>query len=114
MLADVAVSAIRAMAIRPDAGPVGIVGLCVNGSLALEVARQLRQSGANIVFTAAIDSWAPGYFQTLPRRHQRLWIAERKMKRVAYFIRKLLSGRMRPMATATTSVAAMMVRRTPR
>jgi thioesterase domain-containing protein len=95
-LADVAVSAIRAMAIRPDAGPVGIVGLCVNGSLALEVARQLRQSGANIVFTAAIDSWAPGYFQTLPRRRQRLWIAERKMKRFAYFIRKLLSGRMRP------------------
>lgn len=95
-LEDIAASAIRAMAIRPDAGPVGIVGLCVNGSLALEVARQLRQSGANIVFTAAIDSWAPGYFQTLPRRHQRLWIAERKMKRVAYFLRKLLSGRMRP------------------
>ena len=95
-LEDVAASAIRAMDIRPDAGPVGIVGLCVNGSVALEVARQLRQSGVDVAFTAAIDSWAPGYFQTLPWLNKRLWIAERRIKRVAYFARKLLSGRMRP------------------
>lgn len=93
---DVAAAAIRAMDIRPDAGPVGIVGLCVNGSVALEVARQLRQSGVNVAFTAAIDSWAPGYFRSLPWLHKRLWMTERRIKRVAYFVRKLLSGRMRP------------------
>lgn len=94
-LEDVAASAIRAMDIRPDAGPVGIVGLCVNGSVALEVARQLRQSGVDVAFTAAIDSWAPGYFRSLPWLHKRLWMTERRIKRVAYFVRKLLSGRMR-------------------
>jgi len=95
-LEDIAASAIRAMDIRPDAGPVGIIGLCVNGSVALEVARQLRQSGVTVAFTAAIDSWAPGYFRTLPWLNKRLWIAERRIKRLAYFVRKLLSGRMRP------------------
>lgn len=94
-LKDVAASAIRAMDIAPGESSIGIVGLCVNGSLAMEVTRQLRCAGVNVAFTAAIDSWAPGFFRSLPRRQQRLWIAERKIKRSGYFIRKLLSGRMR-------------------
>lgn len=94
-LEDVAASAIRAMDIPKGAGPVGIVGLCVNGILALEVTRQLRQSGVNVAFTAAIDAWAPGYFRSQPWLRQRLWNAERRLKRTTYFIRKLLTGRMR-------------------
>lgn len=95
-LEDVAASAIRAMDIPRGAGPVGIVGLCVNGILALEVARQLRQSGVDVAFTAAIDAWAPGYFRSQPWLRQRLWNTERRLKRTTYFIRKLLTGRMKP------------------
>ena len=97
-LEEVAASAIRAMNIKPGAGPVGIVGLCVNGILALEVARQLRKSGVEVAFTAAIDAWAPGYFRAQPWLRQRLWNAERRWKRTSYFIRKLLTGRMKPVS----------------
>jgi thioesterase domain-containing protein/acyl carrier protein len=97
-LEDVAASAIRAMNIKPGAGPVGIVGLCVNGIVALEVARQLRKSGVDVAFTAAIDAWAPGYFRSQPWLRQRLWNAERRLKRTSYFIRKLLTGRMKLVA----------------
>ncbi|MFN3720124.1 MAG: condensation domain-containing protein [Rhizobium rhizophilum] len=95
-LEDVAASAIRAMDIPRGAGPVSIVGLCINGILALEVARQLGRSGVNVAFTAAIDAWAPGYFRSQPWLRQRLWNVERRLKRTTYFIRKLLTGRMKP------------------
>lgn len=95
-LEDVAASAIRAMNIQPGAGPVGIVGLCVNGILSLEVARQLRRSGVDVAFTAAIDAWAPGYVRSQPWLRRRLWNTERRVKRALYFIRKLLTGRMKP------------------
>lgn len=97
-LEEVAASAIRAMAIPDNSGPVGIVGLCVNGILAIEVARQLREAGVDVAFTAAIDSWAPGYFRSQPWLRQRLWNAERRMKRILYFTGKLLKGRIRPVA----------------
>ncbi|MCJ8518621.1 thioesterase domain-containing protein/acyl carrier protein [Pseudorhizobium tarimense] len=94
-LEDVAASAIRAMAIPADTRRVGVVGLCVNGILALEIARQLRQSGVEVAFTAAIDAWAPGYFRSQPWLRQRLWNGERRIKRAIYFIRKLMTGRMK-------------------
>ncbi len=94
-LEDVAAAAIRAMDIRPDAGPVGIMGLCVNGILALEVSRQLRQSGIDVAFTAAIDAWAPGYFRSQPWLRRFFWNWERRIKRATYFTRKLLTGRMK-------------------
>ena len=97
-LEEVAASAIRAMSIPDNSGPVGIVGLCVNGILAIEVARQLREAGVDVAFTAAIDSWAPGYFRSQPWLRQRLWNAERRMKRVSYFTLKLLKGRIGPVA----------------
>jgi len=95
-LEDIAASAIRAMDIPRGAGPVGIVGLCVNGILAIEVARQLRQSDVNVAFTAAIDAWAPGYVHSQPWLTQRVWNAEQRLKRTVYFIRKLLTGRIKP------------------
>jgi thioesterase domain-containing protein/acyl carrier protein len=94
-LEDVATAAIRAMDIRRDAGPVGIMGLCVNGILALEVSRQLRQSGVDVAFTAAIDAWAPGYVRSQPWLRRFFWNAERRIKRATYFTVKLLTGRMK-------------------
>ncbi len=97
-LEAVAASAIRAMEIPENTGPIGIVGLCVNGILAIEVARQLREAGVDVAFTAAIDSWAPGYFRAQPWLRQRLWNGERRFKRVIYFTGRLLKGRIRPVA----------------
>lgn len=95
-LEQIAAGAIEAMDIRASQGPVAIVGLCVNGILAVEIARQLRAAGVDVAFTALIDAWAPGYFRSQPKWRQRLWSAEQRLKRVSYFIAKLLGGRMKP------------------
>lgn len=95
-LEEIAARAIEAMKIDKHRGPVAIVGLCVNGVLAVEVARQLRSTGVDVAFTAMIDAWAPGYFRAQPKLRQRLWNMERRYKRVGYFVHKLLTGRMKP------------------
>ena len=97
-LEEVAASAIRAMEVPENSGAIGIVGLCVNGILAIEVSRQLREAGVDVAFTAAIDSWAPGFLRAQPWLRQRLWNGERRLKRLFYFIGKLLKGRIRPVA----------------
>ncbi|AYG69905.1 MULTISPECIES: condensation domain-containing protein [unclassified Rhizobium] len=92
---DIASRAIDAMRIDKAVGRVAIVGLCVNGILALEVGRQLQERGIDVGTTAIIDAWAPGFFVSLPKREQARWNRERRRKRLAYFTRKLLSGRIR-------------------
>ncbi|PZM07425.1 condensation domain-containing protein [Rhizobium tubonense] len=91
---QIARHAIEAMNIDKDAGPVAVVGLCVNGVLAMEVTRQLREAGNDVSFTALIDAWAPGFVRSQPKVRQRLWKIERRAKRLVYFTQKLLSGRM--------------------
>ncbi len=90
---DIASHAIDAMQIGKPVGRVAVVGLCVNGVLAMEVSRQLREKGIDVGLTAIIDAWAPGYFASLPKREQARWNRERRRKRLAYFTRKLLSRR---------------------
>jgi len=92
---DIASHAIDAMQIDKAVGRVAIVGLCVNGVLAMEISRQLRERGMDVGVTAIIDAWAPGYFASLPKREQARWHRERRRKRLAYFTRKLLSRRIR-------------------
>ena len=91
-LQDIARFAIDAMQIQAGSGPVAVVGLCVNGTLAMEVTRQLREKGTEVSFTAIIDTWAPGYFKTLPKRVQKRWNRERRVKRLAYFVKKILTA----------------------
>ncbi|TVZ66937.1 condensation domain-containing protein [Rhizobium mongolense] len=93
-LEQIAKLAIDAMQIPPDTGPVAIVGLCVNGILAMEITRQLREAGVEVGFTVVIDAWAPGYFRSQPKLRQKRWNAERRIKRMIYFTRKLFYGRM--------------------
>ncbi|UVC07735.1 condensation protein [Rhizobium sp. TH2] len=93
-LEDFAAQAIEAMKITPDTGPVAIMGLCVNGVLAMEIGRQLHASGVDLRLVAAIDAWAPGYFRSLPKLRQMRWNTERRVKRVGYFTGRLLTGSM--------------------
>lgn len=87
--------AISAMNIDKAKGPVAIVGLCVNGVLAMEISRQLLARGIDVRHTAIIDCWAPGYFRSLPKPTQWHWNLERRIKRVGYFTGRLLAGRIR-------------------
>ncbi|GEO86865.1 MULTISPECIES: condensation domain-containing protein [Alphaproteobacteria] len=97
-LERVAGDAIAAMPLAEVTGPIAVVGLCVNGVLAVEVARQLKAAGKDIAFTAVIDSWAPGYFRSLPKARQRWWNTEKRVRRIGYFTGRLLTGRMRLVA----------------
>ena len=53
-------------------GPYALVGWCVGGVLAFEVARQLAQRNQEIKLLAMIDSWAPGHLTRLPKVRARL------------------------------------------
>lgn len=92
-LEEIAGHAVDSMGTDILKGPVGVMGLCVNGVLAVEIARQLRERGADLRFTAVIDAWAPGYVRSQPRLRRLRWNSERRVKRIGYFTRKLFSGR---------------------
>ena len=92
-LRDLASQAIETMNLTKNSGPVAIMGLCVNGVLAIEIGRQLMERGVDLRLTAAIDSWAPGYFRSLPKLQQLQWNTERRVKRITYFTRRFLQGR---------------------
>jgi thioesterase domain-containing protein len=49
------------------AGPYKLIGWCVGGVLAFEVARQLVEAGHEVALLAMIDAWAPGHNRRLSR-----------------------------------------------
>lgn len=53
-------------------GPYALLGWCVGGVLAFEVARQLAQQNQEIKLLALIDSWAPGHLSRLSKLRARL------------------------------------------
>ena len=53
-------------------GPYALLGWCVGGILAFEVARQLEQLNHEIKLLALIDSWAPGHLSRLSKFRARL------------------------------------------
>lgn len=91
---EIAAGAVRAIEAEAPSGALSVVGLCINGTLALEVGRQLGARGRDVRLVGMIDSWAPGYFTALPGRTKWIWNAERRVKRLAYFTRKLLARQM--------------------
>jgi amino acid adenylation domain-containing protein len=48
-------------------GPYDLMGWCVAGSLAFEIARQLVHGNQEISHLFLIDSWVPNYFERLPK-----------------------------------------------
>ncbi|MDB6085371.1 MAG: thioester reductase, partial [Gammaproteobacteria bacterium] len=48
-------------------GPYQLVGWCVAGALAFEIARQLADGRQQVSHLFLIDSWVPGYFKRLPK-----------------------------------------------
>lgn len=91
---EIAAELIQSMQIEDQNAPIGLVGLCVNGIVALEVAHQLSAQGKVVRFVAMIDSWAPGYVASLGRFTRWRWNMEKRVKRALYFTGKFLRGRM--------------------
>src|SRR5208282_5014399 len=47
-------------------GPYDLIGWCVAGALAFEIARQLLAQDQAVSRLLLIDSWLPNYFESLP------------------------------------------------
>jgi thioesterase domain-containing protein/acyl carrier protein len=54
-------------------GPYILLGWCVAGAIAFEVANQLTRAGHNVALVVMVDAWAPGYTRRLPP--VRAWLA---------------------------------------
>jgi non-ribosomal peptide synthetase component F/thioesterase domain-containing protein len=48
-------------------GPYDLMGWCVAGALAFEIARQMADQQQEVARLFLIDAWVPGYFQRLPK-----------------------------------------------
>jgi non-ribosomal peptide synthetase component F/thioesterase domain-containing protein len=48
-------------------GPYDLMGWCVAGALAFEIARQMADQDQEVARLFLIDAWVPGYFRRLPK-----------------------------------------------
>ena len=71
-------------------GPYALVGDCVGGTIAFEMARRLRETGAPVALLALLDAPFP-----TPGRRRRVWLSRRApaavrlLERFSYFRRRL-------------------------
>jgi amino acid adenylation domain-containing protein len=66
-LEDIAAEYVQLIQKFQAAGPYKLIGWCVGGVLAFEVARQLVEAGQEVSLLAMIDAWAPGHNRRLSR-----------------------------------------------
>jgi amino acid adenylation domain-containing protein len=64
---DIAAEYVQLIHKLQTAGPYKLIGWCVGGVLAFEVARQLIAAGHEVSLLAMIDAWAPGHNRRLSR-----------------------------------------------
>jgi len=79
-------------------GPYDLMGWCVAGALAFEIARQLEQDNCEVAHLFLIDSWVPGYF-----KRQSPWRAlvgeySLRLQLIAADWRRVMAGEKSPLA----------------
>ena len=63
--------------LRPE-GPYQLLGWCVGGVLAVEIARQLREQRQAVSFLCLIDAWSPAHMRRMSAL--RGWLAQRSYR----------------------------------
>jgi thioesterase domain-containing protein len=105
-------------AVQPN-GPYIIVGECMGGSLAYEIAQQLRAAGEEISLLALVDAFRPGLPQLLPFVPRSAYKAVHRVRILGFHCRNLVrlapraklayaaskADRVRETATARVSAA---------
>ncbi|HRK19493.1 MAG TPA: thioesterase domain-containing protein, partial [Hyphomicrobiaceae bacterium] len=81
-------------------GPYTLVGHCVFGALAFEVAQQLRREGEAVSLVVMLDTLAPGYVEDMPRRDRMLRKLSMAHYSVLHFFELLGKVRRGEMSTA--------------
>ncbi|MCC2671435.1 MAG: non-ribosomal peptide synthetase, partial [Armatimonadetes bacterium] len=101
---EMAAEYVQAVREVQPAGPYHLLGLSFGGNIALEMAQQLRRSGAEVAFLGLLDSKGPGY----PRFPGRL---ARAAAHVAYFLKQPAAGRSRYLRVRLVSLRDLIRRR---
>ncbi len=78
---------VRLREVQPE-GPYYLAGLCVNGVIAYEMARQLVAQGQQVPFLALFDAQNPAYYEDYSQESHRQ-LAQRKLE---YQLRNLRKG----------------------
>ena len=78
--------------------PVAMVGLCINGNMAIEVSNLLRKGGLNVPFTGIIDTSSPEVGMLLTKAQSRRMRLDMRLRRARYFAGRALTGHMKPIA----------------
>lgn len=92
-LEDIAGALIDRMREAQPTGPYNIAGLCVNGVIAYEMARQLRNDGQEVGLLALFDAQNPAYYRdfSMEGRSALMW------KKACYHLTNLHQSRLRQM-----------------
>ena len=77
-VAEIAAEYVQLIRQVQPSGPYQLLGWCVGGVMAVEIARQLRQQQQAVSFLCLIDAWAPGSNQRMSRT--RAWLSQRSYR----------------------------------
>lgn len=78
--------------VRPN-GPYILLGLCVAGVIAFEMARQLTRDGEQTPLVVVMEAWAPGHLASRSRRDALLAEFSYRFQNLSVQVVKLLTGR---------------------
>jgi len=92
-LEDVAADYVRLIRKARPQGPYVLMGLCVAGAIAYEVATQLRRDGEDVPLVVLSDTWRPGYLRGLPFFRKQLASWHYRLHVARHYIGEVSEGR---------------------
>ncbi len=98
---DIAAHAAQLVRSFDPEGPYYLMGHCAMGYVAFETARQLRAAGGEVAMIFLLDTAAPGYVESMPRRDRilrRLLLLDHSWRYFRHLVGEVREGRMTPVA----------------
>ncbi|WP_043114304.1 non-ribosomal peptide synthetase [Solimonas soli] len=92
--AEIAAAYVALIRSEQAQGPYRLLGWCVAGALAFEIACQLQAAGETVEQLVIIDGYVPGYVQRMPWLRRRLADTSHRLQLIALDIADLLRGRL--------------------
>jgi surfactin family lipopeptide synthetase A len=88
---DISAALVRQLQEVQPEGPYYLAGLCVNGVIAYEMARQLTQQGQQIALLAMFDAQNPAYYENFSRQSRTELLLQRTGHHLRNFRRQKLT-----------------------
>ncbi|RQH04129.1 condensation domain-containing protein [Paraburkholderia dinghuensis] len=89
---DITADAVRLIRLARPRGPYILMGHCVLGAMSLEAAHQLRREGETVELVILVDSWCPGYRESMPWYDRQLRKMQVRADNIPRDFRKAMRG----------------------